>query len=78
MDNYKLQQYITVYGRETELAETVFSRFPAQTVFKKNINLKKKKKELFEFTGWNGLFDYMSGQPGKKRNIAQNFDRGIL
>ena len=43
MDNYKLQQYITVYGRDTELAETVFSRFPTQAVFKKNINLKRKK-----------------------------------
>lgn len=48
MDNFKLQHYITVYGREAELAETV------QTVFKPNNNLKKKKnckktdKEMLE------------------------------
>jgi len=34
MDNYKLQQYFTIYGRETELAETGVSRSPVQTVFK--------------------------------------------
>ena len=36
MNNYKLQQYITVYGRKTELAKAVFST----AVFKKNTNVK--------------------------------------
>ena len=49
MNNYKLQQYITVYGRETELAETVFSRSPVQAVFKKNINGGKKELHKTRF-----------------------------
>ena len=59
MNNYKLQQYITVYGRETELAETVFSLSPVQTVLKKILTGKKKNYtkldlEMFELLAERG------------------------